>query len=315
MTLKEQKAAAKQFAAEWKDRGYEKGETQSFWLDLLRTVFGISNPERFIQFEQPVQLGHTSFIDACIPSAKVIIEQKSKDVDLNKAKKQSDGSELTPYQQAKRYSDELELSKKPRWIVVSNFQEFQVHDMEHPHEQPETIMLADLPKEYHRLAFLTDTGKNNVKRETELSLQAGEIVGKLYDEILKHYHDPKAESTLKSLNVLCVRLVFCLYAEDAGIFAYKNHFHDYLAKFEPHDLRQALINLFKVLNTKVEDRDPYLDKILLDFPYVNGGLFADENIEIPQLDDSVKQLLLAKASDEFNWSEISPTIFGAVFES
>ncbi|MBO5309372.1 MAG: class I SAM-dependent DNA methyltransferase [Lentisphaeria bacterium] len=314
MTDAQQRNAAKKFAAEWNGRGYEKGETHAFWMELLHMVCGVVNPAQFITFESQVQLGHTSFIDAYIPETKVMIEQKSLDVDLNKPAKQSDGSMLTPYQQAKRYADQLPNSQRPRYIVVCNFQTFHVHDMEHPHDEPEVIQLADLPKEYHRLAFLTDVNKAHLKREMELSIKAGEIVGKIYDCILKHYHDPSAESTLKSLNMLCVRLVFCLYAEDAGIFI-KDQFHDYLARFDARDIRRALIDLFKVLDTKEAERDPYLDDDLAAFPYVNGGLFAETDIEIPQFDDTVKELLLAKASDDFNWSEISPTIFGAVFES
>ena len=314
LTDAQQRNAAKKFAAEWNGRGYEKGETHAFWMELLQMVCGVVNPAQFITFEGQVQLGHTSFIDAYIPETRVMIEQKSLDVDLNKPAKQSDGSMLTPYQQAKRYSDELELSKKPRYIVVCNFQTFHVHDMEHPHDEPEVIQLADLSKEYHRLSFLTDVNKAHLKREMDLSIKAGEIVGQIYDAILKHYHDPSAESTLKSLNMLCVRLVFCLYAEDAGIFV-KDQFHDYLARFDARDIRRALIDLFKVLDTKEAERDPYLDDDLAAFPYVNGGLFAETDIEIPQFDDTVKELLLAKASDDFNWSEISPTIFGAVFES
>ena len=314
LTDAQQRNAAKKFAAEWNGRGYEKGETHAFWMELLHMVCGVANPAQFITFESQVQLGHTSFIDAYIPETKVMIEQKSQDVDLNKPAKQSDGSMLTPYQQAKRYADQLPNSQRPRYIVVCNFQTFHVHDMEHPHDEPEVIQLADLPKEYHRLAFLTDVNKAHLKREMDLSIKAGEIVGKIYDEILKHYHDPSAESTLKSLNMLCVRLVFCLYAEDAGIFV-KDQFHDYLARFDTRDIRRALIDLFKVLDTKESERDPYLDDDLAAFPYVNGGLFAETDIEIPQFDDTVKELLLAKASDDFNWSEISPTIFGAVFES
>ena len=314
LTDAQQRNAAKKFAAEWNGRGYEKGETHAFWMELLHMVCGVVNPAQFITFESQVQLGHTSFIDAYIPETKVMIEQKSLDVDLNKPAKQSDGSMLTPYQQAKRYADQLPNSQRPRYIVVCNFQTFHVHDMEHPHDEPEVIQLADLPKEYHRLAFLTDVNKAHLKREMELSIKAGEIVGKIYDCILKHYHDPSAESTLKSLNMLCVRLVFCLYAEDAGIFV-KDQFHDYLARFDARDIRRALIDLFKVLDTKEAERDPYLDDDLAAFPYVNGGLFAETDIEIPQFDDTVKELLLAKASDDFNWSEISPTIFGAVFES
>ena len=315
MTDIEQRAAAKKFAEEWKDRGYEKGETHVFWVSLLRNVLGVKDAESYINFESQVSLAHTAFIDAYIPSTRVMIEQKSVDVNLTKAFKQSDGSMLTPFEQAKRYSDELELSKKPRYIVVCNFKEFHVHDMEHPHDKPEVIKLTDLPKEYYRLTFLVDTRKAHLKREMELSIKAGEVVGKIYDAILKKYHDPTAESTLKSLNVLCVRLVFCLFAEDAGVFGLKNQFHDYLARFEPRDLRKALIELFKVLDTSESERDPYLDADLAAFPYVSGGLFADADIEIPQFDEAIKNLILERASDDFNWSEISPTIFGAVFES
>ena len=315
LTDAQRRSAAKKFVEEWNGRGYEKGETHAFWIELLQMVCGVANPAQFISFETQVALGHTSFIDAYISETRVMIEQKSIGIDLNKAAKQSDGSMLTPYQQAKRYADELELSKKPRYIVVCNFQEFHVHDMERPHDEPEIIKLADLPKEYYRLNFLTDINKAHLKHEMELSIKAGEIVGQIYEAILKHYHDPTAESTLKSLNMLCVRLVFCLYAEDAGIFGIKNQFHDYLMRFEPRDIRRALVDLFKVLDTKEDERDPYLDEDLAAFPYVNGGLFAESEIEIPQFDEAVKNLLLEKASDDFNWSEISPTIFGAVFES
>ena len=315
LTDAQQRSAAKQFVAEWRNRGYEKGETHVFWTSLLRNVLGVDYPESFISFETQVLLGHTSFIDAYIPETKVMIEQKGLHVDLNKPAKQSDGSLLTPYQQAKRYADELELSKKPRYIVVCNFKTFHIHDMERPHAAPEVLELEDLPTEYYRLSFLTDLHKAHLKREMALSIQAGEIVGQLYDAILKQYHDPTAERTLKSLNMLCVRLVFCLYAEDAGIFGAKNQFHDYLQRFEARDLRRALIDLFKVLNTREEARDPYLDEELAAFPYVNGGLFAEAEIEIPQFDEASRTLLLEKASDDFNWSNISPTIFGAVFES
>ena len=316
LTDAQQRSAANQFVADWRGRGYEKGETHIFWTSLLRNVLGVAYPESFISFETQVLLGHTSFIDAYIPETKVMIEQKGLHVDLDKPAKQSDGSLLTPYQQAKRYADELELSKKPRYIVVCNFKTFHIHDMEHPHDPPEVLQLEDLPTEYYRLSFLTDVHKAHLKREMELSVQAGDIVGQLYDAILKQYHDPSAEHTLKSLNMLCVRLVFCLYAEDAGIFGAKNQFYDYLKRFEARDIRRALIDLFKVLNTREEARDElYLDADLAEFPYVNGGLFAEADIEIPQFDDAARTLLLEKASDRFNWSDISPTIFGAVFES
>lgn len=149
----------------------------------------------------------------------------------------------------------------------------------------------------------------------EVSIQAGDIVGLLYDAFLKQYRDPESEKALKSLNVLCVRLVFCLYAEDAGIFGRREMFHDYLASVDTAHMRGALIDLFRVLDQKQEDRDPYLIPELAEFPYVNGGLFADENIEIPMFTDEIRDLILVKASEDFNWADISPTIFGAVFES
>lgn len=318
MTATQQQQAAKKFAAYWKDKGYEKGESQSFWLSLLRDVYGVEQPEQFITFEEQVHLDHTSFIDGAIPSTKVLIEQKGLGKDLNKPIKQSDGTMLTPFQQAKRYITELPLSQHPRWVVTCNFAQFYVYDMERPGGEPEIIELANLEKEYYRLQFLVDTGSEHLKREMEVSIAAGEIVGLLYDALYKQYADPQAEQSLKSLNKLCVRLVFCLYAEDAGIFGRHGMFHDYLAAFDTRGMRKALVELFRVLDTKLQDRDPYLqddNPELAAFPYVNGGLFSDENIEIPPFTDEIRNLLLNKASEDFNWAEISPTIFGAVFES
>ncbi len=311
----EQKSAAKAFAQYWQDKGYEKGESQPFWLSLLRDVYGVEHPEQFISFEEQVHLDHTSFIDGSIPATHVLIEQKGKSKDLRKPIKQSDGTLLNPFQQAKRYAAELPYSQRPRWIVTCNFTEFLIYDMEKPTGEPESILLKDLPKEYYRLQFLVDTGDENIRKEMEVSIKAGELVGVMYDEILKQYIDPENEHSLKSLNMLCVRLVFCLYAEDAGIFGGHAKFHNYIKSFSARDMRRALIDLFKVLDTKAEDRDPYMDEQLASFPYVNGGLFADENIEIPQMNDTIRDMLLQNASEDFDWSAISPTIFGAVFES
>ncbi|MCC8192147.1 MAG: methylase, partial [Ruminococcus sp.] len=315
MTEKEQKRAAKEFAAFWENKGYEKGESQAFWLSLLRDVYGVSHPEQFISFEDQVKLDHTSFIDGYIESTHVMIEQKSLGKNLKAGIKQSDGSILSPFQQAKRYASELPYSKRPRWIVTCNFSEFLLYDMEKPNAEPEQIFLKDLPKEYYRLSFLIEKKNENIIKETEVSKAAGELVGKIYDAILKQYKNPDSPETLRSLNVLCVRLVFCLYAEDAGVLGKHDMFGAYLSGFQTSDVRRALIDLFKVLNTKPEDRDPYMDDDLAAFPYVNGGLFADESIEIPRFTDEIVNLLVDKASSGFDWSEISPTIFGAVFES
>lgn len=311
----EQRKAAKEFSEYWSEKGYEKGESQPFWLSLLRDVFGVEHPEQFISFEEQVHLDHTSFIDGYISSTKVLIEQKGADKSLNKAIRQSDGSMLNPFSQAKRYITELPVSQHPRWVVTCNFKEFYVYDMEKPGGDPEIIKLSDLPKEFYRLEFLVKQGDEHLKKEMEISIAAGDIVGQIYDAFLKEYKDPENEESLKSLNKLCVRLVFCLYAEDAGIFGSKSLFHDYLAEFDARHMRTALIDLFKVLDEKPEDRDKYLDEDLAKFPYVNGGLFSDENIEIPYITDEIRDLILEKASDDFDWSDISPTIFGAVFES
>ena len=314
----QQKVAAKQFAAYWKNKGYEKGESQAFWLSLLRDVYGVEHPEQFITFEEQVHLDHTSFIDGTIPATKVLIEQKGLGKDLKKPIRQSDGTLLTPFQQAKRYITELPLSQHPRWVITCNFSEFYVYDMERPGGEPEIILLENLEKEYYRLQFLVDTGSEHLKREMEVSIAAGEIVGLLYDAFAKQYADPESEYAMKSLNILCVRLVFCLYAEDAGIFGRHGMFHDYLSEFDARGMRRAVVDLFRILDTPPEKCDPYLkddNPTLAAFPYVNGGLFANEDIEIPPFTDEIRELLLKKASENFNWSEISPTIFGAVFES
>lgn len=310
-----QRLAAKSFVQNWTNKGYEKGESQPFWLQLLGEVLGVEHPAQFISFENQIMLDHTSFIDGTIESTHVLIEQKSLGKNLNQPIKQSDGSLLTPFQQAKRYAAELPYSKRPRWIVTCNFAEFYIYDMEKPFGEPEIVYLKDLEKDYYRLQFLVDSASEHIEKEMQVSIAAGEIVGRLYDALLAQYKDATSEDSLKSLNMLCVRLVFCLYAEDAGIFGRKNMLHDYLEQYAAKDLRRALIELFKVLDTKSEERDPYLEEDLAAFPYVNGGLFENEHIEIPQFTDEIRQLLLFNASENFDWSEISPTIFGAVFES
>ena len=317
----EQRAAAKQFALDWQGRGDEKQETQAFWLALLQKIFGVEEPEKYISFERCVEVDDpktgkstTKFIDGYIPQTRVLIEQKGQDVDLRKGYRQSDGSLLSPYQQARRYGGYMPQSEQPRWIIVCNFREFHIHDMNRPNDEPEVLKLADLEKEYHRLQFIIDTTSDHIKKEMDISLKAGELVGVLYDALLEQYQDPNDPETLKSLNALCVRLVFCLYAEDAGIFGRHLMFHDYLSAHE-REARRALIDLFRVLDQKPEERDPYMDDDLAAFPYVNGGLFSDENIIIPRLNEEIVSLILHKASENFNWSEISPTIFGAVFES
>lgn len=309
--------AAKRFAAEWKDKGYEKGESQRFWIELLGEVFGVDNPAQYITFEDQVKLDtSTGFIDGYIAATKVMIEQKSINKNLRDGILQSDGSLLTPFQQARRYITNLPLSRHPRWVVTSNFKSFLIYDMEKPHGDPAEVLLEDLPREYYRLQFLVNQKSEHIAREEELSFKAGKIVGEIYDAFAKEYADLSRPESQRALNELCVRLVFCLYAEDAGLFGARSKFHDYLANFtDPNHMRKALIELFRMLDTPEERRDRYDTSELNTFPYVNGGLFSNEQLEIPSFTPEISALILEKASDSFDWSEISPTIFGAVFES
>ena len=315
MNLKEQQKQAKAFIERWGNRGNERQDTQSFWLDLLRSVYGIENPSEYIKFEDTVMMDHTSFMDGYIDTTKVLIEQKGANKDLSKAIKQSDGSFLTPFQQAKRYSANLPYSKQPRWIITCNFKEFYVYDMEKPHGEPTVIRLEDLEKEAYRLEFIVGTTNEHLEREMAISMEAGEIVREIYSGLLKQYKNPDNPESLHAMNQLIVRLVFCFYAEDAGMFGKKTMFHDYLARFSSRDFRRGLLDLFNVLNTPIDERDPYLDDELSAFPYVNGGMFAENNLEVPQFTDELRESILEHASSSFDWSEISPTIFGAVFES
>ena len=311
-TDKKQAAAAAEFANRWQNRGYEKGESQLFWTDLLTSVFGVKEVSSFVHFEEQVKVDQTNFIDVYIPSTRVLIEQKSLGKDLRKGILQSDGSIITPFLQAKRYVLGLPVSKHPRWIVTCNFSEFLIYDMEQPNGEPEHLLLANLGREYYRLQFLVDGKSEHITKEMQVSIQAGEIVGRIYDALLKQYDDTSTEA-LRWLNILCVRIVFCLYVEDAEVFAH-GQFHDYLVRYEAEDLRSALIRLFDTLNTPHDKRSKYLKDDLKAFPYTNGGLFSEE-IEIPQFTEDLRRTLLDNASFEFDWSEISPTIFGAVFES
>lgn len=315
MNLSERKLAAKKFMETWKGRGYEKGESQTFWLTLLRDVLGVENPENIVSFESQVKLSSTSFIDAYISTTKVLIEQKSIDKDLRAPIRQSDGTLLTPFGQAKRYASELPLSMHPRYVVTCNFKSFLVYDMENPQAEPEEVLLENLDREFSRLNFLVDGAAGPFQKELEVSIRAGEHVGEIYDALLPEFGSSPTAEDLHSLNVLCVRLVFCLYAEDAGIFE-KEQFYLYLKSFRPENMRMALKDLFLTLDTPEPLRDKFLEPKLKNFPYVNGSLFrmrAEESI--PPITEEIAAVLLNRASLNFDWSEISPTIFGAVFES
>lgn len=317
MTQFEQEKQSRNFIELWKNKGNERSDAQKFWIQLLRNIFGVENSEQYINFELPIKVkSSTTFADGYIENTHTLIEMKGKDIDLNKEEKQSDGNMLTPYQQAKRYGDNLGYSMRPRWIIICNFQEFHIYDMDKPHQRPEILLLENLEKEYYRLNFLIDINDENTKKEMEISYKAGLIVGKLYDKLFDEYKqkEPDEKKFAESINALCVRLIFCLYAEDAGLFGKHMMFHDYLKQYQAKDWKNALNLLFRTLNQPIEQRDKWENPDVLAFPYVNGGLFA-EDLQIPQITEEIRDIVLVEASENFDWSDISPTIFGAVFES
>jgi len=330
-THKTRRQVVEEFVDEWVDKDNngiikEDANRQPFIDDLLRRVCGIEQPTQYIQYEKDVQVKAdgevtTRRIDGYIPSTKVMWEMKgSNKKDLTKPIVQSGGDMLTPYEQAKRYANFLPQNEQPRWIVISNFVEIDIHDMNKPLADPKVIMLKDLATNYKALDFMVDTNQQQIIDEKQLSVDAGNLVAKIYDELSKAYSlhanidDPKIQS---SLNMLIVRLVFLLYADDTGILGQENMFQNFLERREPRDIRPALITLFETLDKDPDkgERDEFLDQEYLQFKYVNGGMFSNENVTIPQFTQELKDLIVNETGKGFNWSDISPTIFGAVFES
>ena len=324
-----QKQAARKFVERWTfRRGSEKGEDQQFWNSLLGEVLGMEDVASRVQYQVPVPMkGTTKFLDAWIPETRVLIEHKSRGVNLDAPQTGHDG--LTPYEQAAEYDAARPFDEKARWIVTCNFDEFRIYDRVKPLASPMKVRLGDLPKEAHRLAFLVNPKEKAIDRELEISVQAGRIVGEIYDALLKQYGNEDA-SALAALNRLCVRLVFCLYAEDADIFP-KDCFRRLVENTPAPFLRDRLLRLFQTLDTPSDKRAPYLEPELCAFPYTNGGLFrtggprfvaanADGTKpvppafdDIPPLTDEVRKLLIG--ASQFDWHDITPTIFGALFES
>ena len=320
---KQVERAAEKFANRWSDKKLQKENQKSkdFWYELVQDVFGIEHPTEFMEEEKPIQVETTkrkiiNNIDFYIPSTRVVIEHKSRGVDLRAPQRQSDGSWKTPFQQALDYTRFLSFDEVPRWIVTCNFNEFLIYDRRFPGREPSSVLLTNLHKDIHRLRFIVDKEVDHVHSEEELSFQAGEIIGEIYSELLEATGNTTDPEILRQLNIFCVRLVFCYYAEDSGLFPHHKQFTDYLTKFnDARALRSGLKEVFEVLN--MDDDDPrrtVQPKELSDFPYTNGGLFADD-IEIPQMSERLRLLLLQQEHGSFNWKTISPTIFGSLFES
>ena len=311
MTDAQQREAARQFYYRWNGKGNEQQDARSYWIEFLQNVLGVENATERVVFEKPLtgSRGTTEKIDIYIPETRVIIEQKSLGIDLSKP--QPGHGYKTPYEQAKDYDNYLPYEERARWIVLSNFAEIWIYDRNDRKPEPVKLQLEELPAKYHLLDFLIKREAKEITEEVELSKAAGELVGKIRDRFLTQYNDPLAPRTQKSLNILCVRLVFCFYAEDAGLFGAKDAFSRYILQYKPGDIRGKLV---RALDKPLKDRaDMYLPEEVEAFPYVNGGLFSDENIVIPKITQELKDTLAEAA--KFDWSKISPTIFGAVFES
>ena len=316
MSFAEQKRAAKAFVARWKALAcVEEEHSRSFWIELLQDVYGLKNATHALEFERKVK-GRK--IDVFYEDMGVLVEMKGRGIGLDEASVRSKKAGLeTPYQQAKWYADNLPFSIRPRWIVTCNFDEFRIYDQEKEHqEEYVALSLDELPEQLHLLGFLTDANNSRIEREKQLSVQAGELVGKLYTQLSRQYKNIETDAhEQRSLNVLIVRLVFLLYAEDSGLLHEKDAVLNYLKDYRADQMRQAMIDLFRVLDTPLDERDPYLPEGLLAFPYVNGGLFGNDDIVVPQFTEDIRLDLLLEASQKFDWSGISPTIFGAAFES
>lgn len=318
--------AAETFVTEWTDRGQENADTQTFWNQFLEEVMGISRVHHHIDYEKKVRIGRSSNrIDAYIPESRILIEQKSYLTDLTKPQHQSDDTTLTPYEQALRYAANLPQSEQPKYIITCNFSEFHIYDRNHDPAgtDPTIITLQELPQQLQAFTFITEPIDTRITRQQQLNFDAARLIGNLYDDIKHQYTGSEPSSdptdtptcTQRDLATLMVRLLFCLYSEDSGLFE-QGLFRKYLLHIPAGQghFRRALIDLFRTLNTPYDQRDTLPTETLAQFPYINGGLFAD-SIEIPIFTNDIKFKLLHEAGENFNWSEISPVIFGSIFES
>ncbi|MCT7830282.1 MAG: hypothetical protein N4Q78_05960, partial [Lactobacillus iners] len=312
MNIADQHKKAAEFIERWQGRGDEKQETQKFWLDLMQNVLDVPDAINNTEFEY--RTANRGYIDMLCPDSRFLVEQKSKNVDLDKPEERQ-GDSVTPAEQAVRYSDNLPPSKKPTFICTCNFNTFRFYDIEKdPRAEKSPVEEFTLNKLAEHLTVFRNIFSENRSRnyiEKQLSEKAGLLVANLHNELAKQYADPDSEEEHHSLALLTVRIVFCLYAEDANLFT--NHiFSNYIHNVQASNLRRKLIDLFNTLDTKEKDRDKYLENELQQFPYVNGGLFR-ENIEIPQLTEPIKDAIL-HAGDDFDWHTISPVIFGSLME-
>lgn len=314
-------ANAKGFVERWQaildavpeGKNNEQQDTAKFWQDLLVNVLGVpsNSMATFVDFERKVR-GRR--IDVFVSDHHFLCEQKSVGIDLDKPEPRNGGLE-TPYQQATWYAQHLPYSERPRWLMTCNFETFRLYDLddERPEDGVQEFTLEELPNHLYLLSFLTSNESSRLHKEQMLSIEAGARVSRLYDALSKQYHhiDTDKEEQ-RSLNVLITRIIFLLYAEDADLLQSHFAFGDF-CKGDPSKLRRKLVTLFETIDTPYEERDEYADDDVAAFPYVNGGLFSDQSIVIPQMTEEIADAI-EDASRGFDWREISGVIFGGVFE-
>jgi len=316
-TSEDRMLAIRKFVEDWRGRGQEDKHDQTFWNQFLQDVMGIARVHHEIDYQKRVRVGQTTKkIDGYIPSSKVLIEQKSFGTDLTKPQVQSDGMPLTPFEQALRYAQNLPRSETPDYIIVSNFESFWVYDIrEDFSHDPVVVALEELSQQLSVFDFIIGRISEKIEREQQVNQEAAKLIGDLYQEIAKRYPDPAAAR--HDLAILMVRILFCLYAEDSGLFN-QGWFSNYLERHShnPTEFRDSLIHVFNVLSKSDEERkiDLSIDDALVQFPYVNGGLFEGE-IQIPQMTTEIALKLIVDTARHFNWQDISPVIFGSIFES
>ena len=295
LSWNEVRVRAASFAKEWRDAAYEKGETQSFYNDFFE-VFDVRRRSVARYEEHVTKLDNgRGFIDLFWPGV-LIVEQKSAGRGLDKA-----------YGQAGEYFDALPERDRPRYILVSDFQTFELHDLDE--REVVAFSLADLPAHVEAFGFILGVQRRRFRDQDPVNIEAAELVGRLHDAL------DDAGYRGHDLERFLVRIVFCLFADDTGVFEPRDILFDFLesrTRQDGSDLGAMLAQLFQVLNTPEDDRTATLDEDLARFPYVNGDLF-EEPLRIPAFDASMREKLLDAC--RFDWSNISPAIFGALFQS
>ncbi len=295
LSWNEVRARAADFAREWRDAAYEKGETQSFYNDFF-AIFG-KQRRSVARYEEHVKKlnDRSGFIDLFWPGV-LLVEQKSAGRDLERA-----------YGQAGEYFDALPERDRPRFILVSDFQTFELHDLDE--REVASFPLADLPAHVEKFGFILGVQRRTFRDQDPANIEAAELVGRLHDAL------ESAGYRGHDLERYLVRIVFCLFADDTGIFEPRDIFLDFIetrTSEDGSDTGSRLAELFQVLDTPEGERQTTLDEDLVQFPYVNGALF-DGPLRIPSFDSAMRAALLDAC--RFDWSNISPAIFGALFQS